>query len=111
MASRVRLALSDNERIDIFVGTLQGLYFDKMIGISSSNFVDIMTIGERIEKGVKYGKIVGTVPQQTTTKKPRGIFLKKKEGETSDVTASVHPQYQTHMAPVPYYPYPYITDA
>ena len=91
MTSRVIPALSDNELVDIFMGTLQGMYFEKMIGSSSTNFADMVTIGERVENGLKSGKITGTSTQQTTNKKPHGGFKKKKEGETSVVTTSVHP--------------------
>lgn len=49
MASRVRPALFDNELVDIFMGTLQGLYYEKMIGSSSTNFANMVTIGERVE--------------------------------------------------------------
>lgn len=48
MASRVRLVLTDAELVDIFMSTLQVMYYEKMVGGSSSNFVDIVTIGERI---------------------------------------------------------------
>lgn len=48
MASRVRHSLSDTELVDIFMGTLQGLYYEKMVGSLSSNFVDIVVIEERI---------------------------------------------------------------
>lgn len=46
MASRVRHSLSDTELVDIFMGTLQGFYYENMVGSSSSNFADIMVIGE-----------------------------------------------------------------
>lgn len=59
MTSRVRPALSDIELVDIFMGTLQGLYYEKMVGFSSSNFVDIVVIGERIESELKSRKIIG----------------------------------------------------
>lgn len=63
MASRVRPALSDNEPVDIFMGMLQGLYFEKMIGSSSNNFANMVTIGERVENGLKSGKIAGIAAQ------------------------------------------------
>lgn len=80
MASCVRLALSDTELIDIFMATLQGLYFEKMVGSSSSNFSDIVTIGERIKNGLKSGKIAGASSPQAVAKKPQGDFAKKKRG-------------------------------
>lgn len=79
-----------------------------MIDSFSSNFTDIVTIRERIENGVKSRKIAGIVPQRVVDKKPHGNFSKKKEGERSVVTASVHPQFQSLMALMSYYPYPYI---
>lgn len=60
---------------------------------------------------VKSGKIAGVVPQQAMTKKPHGSYPKKKEDERSVIMKSVHPQYLTPMAHVPYYPYPYIVAA
>ena len=45
MASRVRHSLSDTELVDIFMGTLQGFYYENMVGSLSSNFADIMAIG------------------------------------------------------------------
>lgn len=111
MASRVRLALSDNKVVDIFMGKLQGLYYEKMIGSSSTNFADMVTISERVENGMKSGKITYTTTLQATDKKSHGGFTKKKDGETSVVTVSVHPQYQFLMAPMSYYPYPYVVAA
>ncbi|XP_050889547.1 uncharacterized protein LOC127094816 [Lathyrus oleraceus] len=111
MASRVRPALSDNELIDIFMCTLQGLYFEKMIGSSYTNFADMVTIGECVENRMKLGKIVDTTAQQTTNKKSYAGFAKNKEGETSAVTASVHPQYPFPMAPMSYYMYPNVVVA
>ncbi|XP_050895784.1 uncharacterized protein LOC127102458 [Lathyrus oleraceus] len=70
----------------------RGLYFEKMIGSSSSNFAYIATIGERIENGVKSGKNTGTVSQSAVNKKPQGIFKKKKEGEYQQPPFQYQPQ-------------------
>lgn len=63
------------------MGTLQGLYFEKMIGSSSTNFSDMVAIGEHVESGLKSGKITDTTAQQTTNKRPHGGFAKKNEGK------------------------------
>lgn len=111
MASRVRFALLDTELVDIFMGTLQGLYYEKMVGSSSSNFADIVVIGERIESGLKSGKITDANSNpKVAARKPLSAYAKKKEGETNVVTVSV-PQYQAHVAPTPYFPYPYVVIA
>lgn len=57
MAYRVKPALTDAELVDILMSTLQGMYYEKMVGSSSSNFADIATIGECIENGLKIEKI------------------------------------------------------
>lgn len=100
MASRVRLALSDKELVDIFMGTLQGLYYEKIIGSSSTNFADMVTINERVENGLKSWKITDTTAPQATNKKSHGSFAKKKEGETSVVTASrpYHPKHNPNAS-------------
>lgn len=51
-----------------------------MVCSSSSNFVDVVTIRERIENGMKSKKIGGNATQQTIVKRPHGSFSNKKEG-------------------------------
>lgn len=111
MTSRVRSTLSNNELVDIFMGTLQGLYSEKMIGSSSSIFVNMVTIGERVESGLKSGKITDTTAPQITSKWPHEDFAKKKEGEANAMTVKARPLYQFPMAPMSYYPYPYVSAA
>ncbi|XP_050919868.1 uncharacterized protein LOC127137454 [Lathyrus oleraceus] len=111
IASRVRPALSDNKVVDIFMGTLQGLYYEKMIDSSSTNLIDMVTIREHVENGLKSGKITNTTAPRTTNKRLHGGFAKKKKGEANVVTPSARPQYQFLMAPIPYYLYPYVAAA
>ena len=49
--------LSDRELVDMFLGTLSGLYFNHLIGSSSSGFTELILTGERVEVGIKSGKI------------------------------------------------------
>lgn len=106
MASRVKPALTDVELVYIFMITIQGLYNEKMAGISLSNFADMVAIGEHIENGLKIGKIA-SIDKHSVAKKSQG-FAKKKEVEANAVTANVYPQVQAYMALIPYYPYTYI---
>ncbi|XP_050877425.1 uncharacterized protein LOC127081187 [Lathyrus oleraceus] len=101
ITSRVWPTLSDNELVDIFMGTLQELYFEKMIGSLSTNFADMVTIGERLDSGMKSGKITDTTEPKTTNKRLHGGFAKKKEGEANAVTAKALPRYQFLIAPMP----------
>lgn len=76
MASLVRPVLTDAELVNIFMSTLQGMYYRKMVSSSSSNFSDIVTIGEHIENGLKMGNTV-SVDNQIVVKKSQ-FFLRIK---------------------------------
>src|SRR3954462_14544145 len=69
----------------MFMATLQGPYYDKMVGSVSSGFSDLVVIGERIEDGIKSGKIQGASSNSYQAKRPTPNFAKKKEGETNAV--------------------------
>jgi len=43
--------------VAIFIETLQSPFYKHMLGSVSSNFPDIMIVGERTEFGMKTGKI------------------------------------------------------
>ena len=77
----------------MFIGTLQGFYYDKMVGSVSSGFSDLVTIGERIEACIKSGKIQGA-SSSTPYNRKRHVpnFSKKKEGEINVVAS--HPRAQ-----------------
>lgn len=78
MAARIQPPLTDKEMTTMFINTLRSPYYDRMIGNASTNFSDIITIEERIEYGVKYGRIVDTMSESNLKK---SIIPKKKEGE------------------------------
>lgn len=80
MASMVRPALSDNELVDIFMGMLQGLYYEKMIGSLSTKWADMVTIGELVENGLKSRKITDTTAPQATNKRWMGASQRKTRG-------------------------------
>ena len=80
MASRVRPTLTGTDLVDIFMGMLQILYYEKMVGSSSSNFSDLVTNGERIESGLKTGKIVDGNSQHSAVRRPSSRYVKKEKG-------------------------------
>ena len=92
--------LYDKEMLDVFIDTLSSPFYDHMIGNVLSNFADIVVIGERVEVGVKHGKITHGSSRGSQVKKPRfnyGKNGKKKEGET--YVASFWPSWETHAQP------------
>ena len=60
---------TDWEMVDMFLGTLIGPFFNLLIGSSSSGFTEMILIGERIESGIKSGKIP-MVASSIAVKKP-----------------------------------------
>jgi hypothetical protein len=85
VAAMVQPPLLERELVDTFMSTLQGPYYERMIGSISSNFGDLVTIGERVEEGIKNGKIQGAASAQAGVKKFFGGPPKKKEGEANAV--------------------------
>ena len=55
----------------MFMGTLVGPFFNFFIGSSSSGFMEMVLTGERIESGIKSGKIL-MAPYSNAEKRPFG---------------------------------------
>ena len=75
-SGRVQPPLTDRELVDMFLGTLFGPFFNHLIGNSSAGFMELMLTGERVEAGIKSGKIQKDSSSSTTVRKP---FIGKKE--------------------------------
>ena len=83
MAAHVEPPLMEKELVDMFMDTLQGLYYDKLVGSVSSGFSNLVTIGERIEADIKSGKLQGAssnTPYNSKRYVPN--FSKKKRGRS-----------------------------
>src|SRR3954462_15713657 len=68
LAGRVRPSLNDRELVDIFMGTLTGPFYSHLLGSSSSGFTDLILTGERVESGIRSGKIQIATSLGTTKK-------------------------------------------
>ena len=68
--------LSERELVDMFLGTLSSLFFNHLIGSSSAGFTELILMGERVEAGIKSGKIQKDASASTAIKK---TFPAKKE--------------------------------
>ena len=60
--------MTDRELVDMFLGTLSGPFFNHLIGNSSAGFTDLILTGERIEAGIKSGKIQKGASSRTEKK-------------------------------------------
>ncbi|CAN1132462.1 hypothetical protein LINPERHAP2_LOCUS7036, partial [Linum perenne] len=70
-ATEVHPPLSEREMISIFFETLRAPFYNNMLGSIASNFSDLLIIGERIEKGIKHGKIESHESRRTTATKKK----------------------------------------
>lgn len=111
-SAQVQPPLTDEELSIMFINTLKSLSYDRMIGSATTNFSNIMMIGERIKYGIKHGKVTN-MTRSTTTKKR--VSSKKKEGKVQMVGEVDH--FNTRQQPYlnaevsqchsNYYPPPY----
>ncbi|XP_050896113.1 uncharacterized protein LOC127102826 [Lathyrus oleraceus] len=88
LAAMVQPPMLEKELVDMFMGTLQGPYYEKLVGSTSVGFSDLVVAGERIKSGVKVGKILSPANAANGAKKPYSGFPKKKEGETNAASTS-----------------------
>ena len=79
MVTEVQRPLNDKEMTSMFMNTLRAPFYDRMIGNATTNFCDIIVIGERIEYEIKHGRLTETSAEYGGLKK--GTTPKKKEGE------------------------------
>jgi len=73
---QVEPPLHDKEMVTMFMGTVQSPFYQHMLGSVSSNFADIIIIGERIELGLKTSKIT---QGPTVTSKKLGLTWERKK--------------------------------
>ncbi|XP_050909490.1 uncharacterized protein LOC127123302 [Lathyrus oleraceus] len=72
----------------IFVDTLKDPFFDRLVSSAESDFAHLVTIGDRIEKGLRDGKIPGAVTTSRAPKKYSGGFPKKREADAATTNVS-----------------------
>ena len=75
LAGGVQPLLSDRELVDMFLGTLSGPFFNHLIGSSSAGFTELILTGERVEAGIRSGKI----QKDASSSSVRKTFVGKKE--------------------------------
>jgi len=104
LAAQVEPPLHEKEMTTMFIETLQTPFYGHVLGSVSSNFSDIVTIGERIEHGLKSGKIAQGSSTATNAKKFGFNLNKKKEGEVQPASATPYwggykRQYRSNYRP------------
>ncbi|KAF8393801.1 hypothetical protein HHK36_019999 [Tetracentron sinense] len=117
VAARVKHPMIETEMVSTFISTLKQPYYGYLLGYYASNFATIVHIGDRINDGIKTGKLAdyeylhNMFNQQTasnaTAKRPVNGRRDngKKEGDVQTVMVN-HPQnsYAQSMYTQPSYP-------
>lgn len=71
------------------INTLKTLYYKFMLRNSINNFVDLITISEQVEKGIKKRKIANDLVEAINLKKAN-VVGKKKENEVHAFNLDKH---------------------
>ena len=58
LAAQVKPPMAEKEMISTFLNTLKDPYYSHLIGHTTSSFADLVIVGERVEDGVKSGRLV-----------------------------------------------------
>ena len=75
-AAQVRPPLKEKELAKIFLKTLDQFYYENMVSSAPSNFTEMMTIGMRLEEGVREGRLVKeSVPTNDSEGEDREVSL------------------------------------
>ena len=98
LAAQVDPPLTKREMNSMFLDTLPNSYYEKMVGLMTAEFADMITVGEKIDGGFKFGTMSDGVRGDSSSIKKPG-FMRKNEGETNAVSFERRgePKYQNQI--------------
>ena len=74
----VQPPLIETEMVTLFVNTFKAPYYEHLIGSSSQHFYDAVCIAERIEQGIKVGRIAKPLEK-------KGFIGRKREDDINNL--------------------------
>ncbi|CAL0323544.1 unnamed protein product [Lupinus luteus] len=83
LASQVLPRLDEEEQLSILIDTLQSPYYERLMGNVTTNFNALIKVGEKLEGGIKSGKI----SEECSVSVKKHAFMKKKDAETHFIAA------------------------
>ncbi|RDY07919.1 hypothetical protein CR513_07906, partial [Mucuna pruriens] len=96
ITAQVQPPLSKKELVTTFIDILQSPFYDKMIGNVSPNFSNLVIIRERVEMGMRSGRIALRIATTNANKHLRSTN-KRKEGETNTIASTPNLPNQNHI--------------
>ncbi|RDX62399.1 hypothetical protein CR513_59277, partial [Mucuna pruriens] len=70
LAACIQPPLSENEMTTMFIDTIHSSFYEKMVGNVTSNFSDLVLIREKIEAGMRTGRIASEATTSHTNEPP-----------------------------------------
>jgi len=92
--------LIETEMVTLFANTFKAPYYEHLMGSSAQHFYDVVRIAERIEQGIKAGRIIEPLETKGFIgRKMEGPVNNFEGGSNSKITDSYNPQIPTsHVA-------------
>jgi hypothetical protein len=99
-ATHVQPPLIETEMVTLFANTFKAPYYEHLMGSSAQHFYDAVRIAERIEQGIKAGRIIEPLETKGFIgRKMKGPVNNFEGGSNDKITDSYNPQIPTsHVA-------------
>ncbi|RDX77126.1 hypothetical protein CR513_42805, partial [Mucuna pruriens] len=88
LVAQVKPPLTEKEMVSMFIETLPSPFYDKVVGSVASNFADLVTVGERVESGLKRRRIASNPASSA-----RKLVPERRIGETNAVSIDPSKSY------------------
>ena len=86
ITAQVNPPLEEKEMTKVFLNTLGPFYYERMIASAPGDFTEMVSMGMRLEEGVRTGRLVKEIGFSSGTKKVGTSFPKKKEHDIGMVS-------------------------
>ncbi|XP_019416376.1 PREDICTED: uncharacterized protein LOC109327661 [Lupinus angustifolius] len=83
LTSPVLPRLDEEEQLSIFIDTLQSPYYERLMGNVTTNFNDLIKVGEKLEGGIKSVKFF----EEGSGSRKKPTFMRKKDAEIYFIAA------------------------
>jgi hypothetical protein len=91
LAAQVHPLLLDKEMVTLFANTLKDPHYEHVMGSSAQQFIDVVAVAERIEQGVKSGRIFAPTEKKKASKVKRKRLTMLRVGRTHSKNTTLHP--------------------
>ena len=99
LAAQVKPPVAEKEMVNAFLNTLKEPYYSHLLGHTTSSFADLVIVGERVEDGIKTGKLIDVQALQSLIEQssasasarrpnPRRVDTRPKGGEVQNITSA-----------------------